>query len=155
MARSGGPGRQVHEFLLFWVGPQEYGVELELVREVRGFDGVGDLPQLPPNFIGAIEWDGGLLPMMDLRIVFDLEVAVYDQFTAVLVVQVGGRWMGMVVDGVSETIALAAAELLAAPVGAAEYVQAAAANGDHCLLLLDIASLLRGPALGLADETDD
>ncbi len=93
------------EFLTFEIGTEEYAVEILRVQEIRGWEQPSPLPSVP-NFIkGVVNLRGTVVPIIDLREKFNLEVG-YDDTTVVIVVHVitsaGERIVGLVVDAVSD-----------------------------------------------------
>jgi len=69
------------EFLTFTLGPEEYGIDILKVQEIRGYDSVTTIANTP-NFIkGVINLRGIIVPIVDMRIKFKLENVTYDQLT--------------------------------------------------------------------------
>jgi purine-binding chemotaxis protein CheW len=94
------------EYLTFVLGEEEYGIEILKVQEIRGYDAVTPIANTP-NFIkGVVNLRGKIVPIVDLRIKFNLGKVVYDEFTVVIILNLSGRVVGIVVDGVSDVMAL-------------------------------------------------
>ena len=96
-----------NEFLTFRLGGEEYGIEILKVQEIRGYDSITHIANSPDYIKGVINLRGIIVPIIDMRIKFNLAHAAYDQFTVVIILTVAGRVMGVVVDGVSDVITLA------------------------------------------------
>src|SRR6185369_15198571 len=94
------------EFLAFRLGGEEYGMDILKVQEIRGYDSVTRIANAPEFIKGVINLRGTIVPIVDMRIKFNVGKATYDQFTVVIVLNVGNRVVGMVVDSVSDVIAL-------------------------------------------------
>ncbi len=94
------------EFLTFILGGEEYGVDILAVRGIQGWDGVTRIPDTPDYMLGVINLRGAIVPIVDMRIKFNLKRAEFDSTTVVIVVraELGGEdhILGLVVDAVSE-----------------------------------------------------
>jgi purine-binding chemotaxis protein CheW len=108
-----------------------------------------------PSIKGVVNLRGVIVPVMDLRLLFSLDQINYDSTTVVVVLNVGNRAIGMVVDSVSDVITLKSDQLRAAPEFGSgiesDHVLAIGTVDDRMLILLDIAKLMSG-ALGVLDE---
>jgi purine-binding chemotaxis protein CheW len=104
-----------HEFLAFTLGSEEYGIDILKVQEIRGYEAVTRIANAPEFIKGVINLRGIIIPVVDMRIKFNLGVPVYDQFTVVIILNIGGRIMGMVVDSVSDVTTLTADQIKPAP----------------------------------------
>lgn len=140
----------VDQYLTFIVANEEYGVDILRVQEIKGWDKVTPLPNTPEYVKGVINLRGTIVPIIDLRQRFGLEVMAYGPTTVVIMLKVlsekGQRIMGVVVDAVSEVYNVAAAQLKAAPeIGrgiGGEVVKGLATVEEKMLILLDIDKLL-------------
>src|SRR5262245_42579563 len=95
------------EFLTFRLGGEEYGIDILKVQEIRGYAAVTKIANAPEFIKGVINLRGTIVPIIDMRIKFNVGEATYNQFTVVIVLNVGNRVVGMVVDSVSDVMALA------------------------------------------------
>ncbi len=134
------------EYLTFTLGVEHYGVDILKVQEIRGYDAVTRLPDAPDYIKGVINLRGTIVPVIDLRLKLRLADARYDDFTVMIVLNVDDRVVGIVVDGVSDVVPLAAEQVRATPeFGAAVDTRFIAGIGtldDRMLILLDIETLL-------------
>src|SRR5262245_29431927 len=83
------------EFLTFRLGGEEYGIDILKVQEIRGYDAVTKIANAPEFIKGVINLRGTIVPIIDMRIKFNVGKATYDQFTVVIVLNVGNRVVGM------------------------------------------------------------
>ncbi|MDE0855874.1 MAG: chemotaxis protein CheW [Nevskia sp.] len=146
------------EFLTFTLGTEEYGVDILKVQEIRGYDTVTRIPDAPEFIKGVINLRGTIVPVIDLRLKFRLGEASYNALTVMIVLNIGSRVVGMVVDSVSDVIALDAAQICPPPeFGAAldtRYLAGLGTLEGRMLILIDIESLLGSAELALfAAET--
>lgn len=88
------------------LGGVEYAVDILKVQEIRGVDSMTAVPGLPRFVKGVISLRGIPVPVLDMRIKFELGHATYDELSAVIVLNVENRLLGLVVDGVSDVISL-------------------------------------------------
>ena len=89
-----------NEFLTFRLGSESYGIEILKVQEIRGYETPTSIANAPPFIKGVINLRGVIVPILDLRIKFQLSEAKYDEFTVVIILNIAGRVVGVVVDEV-------------------------------------------------------
>ncbi|GIX36206.1 MAG: chemotaxis protein CheW [Lysobacteraceae bacterium] len=144
------------EFLTFTLGAQHYGVDILKVQEIRGWEEVTPIPDTPAHIKGVINLRGTIVPVLDLRIKFRLGEPVYDRFTVMIILNLGERTVGIVVDGVSDVVQLPPEQIRPAPpLGAgidARYLLGVGVIEKKMVLLLDIERLLGAQDLALLDQ---
>lgn len=142
------------EVLAFRLGDSEYGVDILRVHEIRSYEKPTRIAHAPEFVKGVINLRGAIVPIVDLRLRLGLAQAAYDAFTVVVVLELGRRIVGMVVDAVSDVVTLAPEELRDVPdlggVALAEHLLAIGTAGERLLGLLDVERLLAAGAFGLA-----
>ena len=147
------------EFLTFALSAEEYGVDILKVQEIRGYDAVTRLPDAPAHIKGVINLRGTIVPVVDMRVKFRLERADYGPTTVMIVLNVGGRVVGMVVDSVSDVIRLADEQVRPVPeVGCPierRFLTGIGTLDDRMLILLDIERLMASTEMGLVTEADE
>lgn len=145
------------EYLAFRLGSDEYGIAIQRVQEIRSYEPPTRIAHAPHFVKGVVNLRGTIVPIVDLRLKFGLDTAPYDAFTVVVVLQVGRRVMGLVVDAVDDVVTLEASQHRPVPAldagTPAEHLQAIGALDDRLLLLLDVDKLLCGAELGQAEPT--
>jgi len=144
------------EFLTFTLGAEEYGIDILKVQEIRGYDAVTTIVNSPPFIKGVVNLRGVIVPIVDMRIKFDLGVPTYDQFTVVIILNILSRVVGMVVDGVSDVITLNHDQIKAAPeFGAAvdtRFITGLGSTDERMIIILDIEQLMSSPDMALIDN---
>jgi purine-binding chemotaxis protein CheW len=107
------------KYLTFLLGDESYGIEILKVQEIIGMQSITRIPRTPEYVKGVINLRGKVIPVIDLRLRFGMEVAEVSRKTCIIVVQVAKAdinvTMGIVVDEVSEVLEIAAAEIEPAP----------------------------------------
>ena len=138
------------QYLTFRLGEAEYGVPILTVQEIKGRSMITPIPNAPTHLAGVMNLRGMIVPVVDLRVKFSLPDVGYDRFTVVVLVSVGAKIVGMVVDAVSDVLDIPATEIQAVPdLGAqvdAGFVSGLARAGDKLIVLLDVAKVLDGDA---------
>ncbi len=157
MVSTNGTAREAtREVLVFVLGQEEYGVDILKVQEIRGYDKVRPIPSAPDYLKGVMNLRGAIVPIVDLRLKFGLAEARYDEFTVVVILRIGTRVIGIVVDGVSDVMALGAADVKEAPqlggVIDASFIAGLATREERMVLLLDIEKLLSSRELNLLER---
>lgn len=145
-------GDEVHQFLTFALGDQEFGIEILRVQEIKNFTRITPIPNMPPCIKGVMNLRGTVVPIVDLRIKFAMETSDYDQFTVIIVVNVGTRIMGLIVDAVSDVLNVDPIEIESAPdLGSIDtsFISGLAKSADRLVTLLNIEQLL-GEQAGVA-----
>jgi len=147
------------EVLVFVLGKEEYGVDILKVQEIRGYEKVTPIPAAPAYLKGVINLRGIIVPVIDLRIKFGLADPKYDSFTVVIILRLASRVIGMVVDGVSDVVALAPSEVKPAPqLGSlvdSSFLAGLATQSERMVLLLDIEKFLSSAELNLLGQAVD
>lgn len=145
-----------NEFLTFRLGSEEYGIDILKVQEIRGYDAITQIANAPEFIKGVVNLRGIIVPIIDMRIKFKLGNAEYDQFTVVIILNVSGRVMGIVVDGVSDVINLDMDQVRPTPefgsVIDTEYIKGLGTIDKRMLILLDIEKLMGSTEMGLIDQ---
>ncbi|MEC5318460.1 chemotaxis protein CheW [Brenneria populi subsp. brevivirga] len=144
------------EFLIFTLGDEEYGVDILKVQEIRGYDQVTRIANTPAFIKGVTNLRGVIVPIVDLRIKFAQQEVDYDDNTVVIVLNLGQRVVGIVVDGVSDVLSLTADQIRPAPEFAVtlstEYLTGLGSLGERMLILVDIEKLLSSEEMALVDS---
>jgi purine-binding chemotaxis protein CheW len=143
---SSGAGGLAGKYLTFQLGREEFGIRVLQVREIMGMQDITAVPQMPPHVRGVINLRGKVIPVICLRAKFGLESGGDRARSCIIVVQVksdsGLLLMGIVVDGVSEVLNVAAGDIELPPdfgTGAARpYLMGMAKIKDKVKILLDI-----------------
>ena len=144
------------EFLTFTLGREEYGIEILKVQEIRGYETVTRIANAPDYIKGVINLRGIIVPIVDMRIKFNLGTPEYTQFTVVIILNIAGRVVGMVVDSVSDVLTLRAEEVRPAPeFGASldtQYIIGLGTLENRMLILMDIEKLMSGSDMALVEQ---
>ncbi len=139
------------QYLTFIVNKEEYGVDIQRVQGIQGWESVTPIPNAPPQVLGLINLRGAVVPVVDLRKRFGLDSIPFGPTTVVIIVRIENqgrdRIIGMVVDAVSEVYDVAARDIQPKPeFGGAietEFICGIATMEQKMVILLDADRLLR------------
>ena len=144
------------EVLSFRLGAEEYGIDILTVQEIRSHEAPTRIAHAPGFLKGVMNLRGVIVPVVDLRERFGCAGAAVDAFTVVIVLHLGARTVGVVVDSVSDVTELAPEAVKPVPPIAsavdAAFLTGLARLGERTLIVLDIRGLLSSPDMGLSDE---
>lgn len=116
MTMDGNSGAvQEVELLSFRLNDQEYSVDIMSVREIRGWTRATPLPHSPEHVRGVINLRGTVLPVVDLSIRLGMTPLEDDERKVIIVVQIGEQSIGLLVDAVSDILAMPVSELQPPP----------------------------------------
>ena len=145
-----------NEFLAFTLGKEEYGIDILKVQEIRGYEAVTRIANAPDFIKGVVNLRGIIVPIVDMRIKFNLGEPTYDQFTVVIILNISGRVVGMVVDSVSDVITLSMEQVKPAPeMGTtfdSDYLIGLGTLDERMLILVDIDKLMSSADMGLIEK---
>ncbi|ODV43730.1 chemotaxis protein CheW [Cupriavidus sp. UYMMa02A] len=151
------PGSEAsgQEFLVFTLGTEEYGIDILKVQEIRSYETVTRIASAPDFMKGVTNLRGVIVPIVDLRLKFRLGNVRYDHQTVVIILNVAGRVVGIVVDGVSDVLTLMGDAIKPAPEFgvsvSTEHVTGLATVEGRMLVLIDIERLITSPEMELIE----
>jgi len=152
---------ETREFLTFMLAGEEYGVDILRVQEIKGWDSVTNIPNTPDYIRGVINLRGTIVPIIDMRLRFNLEPLEYGPTTVVIVLKVEKdsetvRTMGVVVDAVSDVHDVPTNHVKASPdfgtTVDTEFVKGLATVGQKMVIVLDIDYMLNSHELASLDD---
>ena len=150
------------QFLSFTLGDEEYGVDILRVQEIRSWEPVSRIPNVPSYEKGVVNLRGAIVPIVDLRERFGLGHVEYTPLTVVVVLQTQTeagqtRIMGVVVDSVSDVVDVDKKTIQDAPnfgtKVSTEFINGLASVNERMVMLLDVEKLLKLEVLDNEDES--
>jgi purine-binding chemotaxis protein CheW len=134
------------QYLTFRLGDEEYGLEILKVQEIKGYSAITPVPNTPPYVKGVMNLRGTVVPVVDLRAKFAMSKTQYTPFTVIIVVKVGAKIMGLIVDAVSDVLNIPRADVQPTPDFGGEvdarFISGMAKVGERLVVLLDIDTAL-------------
>ena len=144
------------QYLTFALGDEEYGVAILNVQEIKGYSPATPIPNTPAYVKGVMNLRGTIVPVIDLRLRLGMPAAEYGPFTVIIVMAVGAKVVGAIVDAVSDVLAFADADVQAAPTFGTEvdgrFVAGIAQAGEKLVVLLDADAMLRHEDVPALDD---
>ncbi|MFH1075368.1 MAG: chemotaxis protein CheW [Pseudomonadota bacterium] len=150
---------QKDKFLTFQVGSEEFGIEIRHVTEIIGLQKITNVPDMPGFVRGVINLRGKVIPVMDVRSRFKMEMREYDERTCIVVVNINDKAVGLVVDQVREVADIPESQVEPpAQIGsgtASRYIQGMGKVGEDVKILLNVDRLLYANELESIKAADD
>lgn len=147
------------EYLTFSLADEHYALDILSVKEIRGYESVTKIANAPAFIKGIINLRGDIVPILDLRLKFNVGSATYDDFTIVIVLHVHNRIVGIVVDGVSDVVKVTQEQLRPPPnFGVAfdsRYLLGLATINEQMIIMVDIDELISSEEIGFFEAKDE
>jgi len=135
------------QVVVFDLDQQVYGVPIDAVLEIIRMEKITPIPQSPDFIEGIIEIRGKVIPVMDLRKRFGLQVAEHTQSTRIIIVDMDSNSMGIIVDSVAEVLQISSGNVEPPPsvIGSVDqsFIQGVALLEKRMIILLDLAKVLQ------------
>ncbi len=106
---------QTQQFLSFRVGDDEFAIDIMAVREIKGWIETTVLPNQQEYMLGVLNLRGTIVPIFDLRCRFGLGLTTATRSHVVIIVAIGGRLLGLLVDAVSDILTVNTADVRPVP----------------------------------------
>ena len=139
------------QFLTFTINDEEYGVDIMAVREIKGWTETTRLPNSPAYMRGVINLRGLIIPIFDLRARFGREQTIASVKNVVIILAVGERNIGILVDSVSDILTVNNSEVKPAPETEhkeeASYINGLISLDDRMVVLLIVQKLFSSDLL--------
>ncbi|WP_273152412.1 chemotaxis protein CheW [Methylophaga thiooxydans] len=143
------------QYLTFELDDEHYGVDILRVQEIKGWDHVTPIPNTPSHLCGVLNLRGAIVPIVDLRLLFDMPFVAYSNITVVVILTVQDvtqRTVGIVVDAVSDAHMIHPDSITEAPdfgeKVATDFISGITKVNDTMLMLLDVDNLLNNQQIG-------
>ncbi|TKV07886.1 chemotaxis protein CheW [Citrobacter sp. wls619] len=134
------------EYLIFRLGNEEYGIDILKVQEIRGCDNMTRIPNSPDFITGVTNLRGVIVPIIDLRVRFDMPNNQHDENTAVIILNLNNRVAGIVVDGVVDVLSMNVEQIKPTPdvasVLSSRYLLGLGVMDERMIILVNIEKLL-------------
>ena len=112
---AGSTGGGINQFISFAIGDDQYGVDIMAVREIKGWSQINPLPGQPDYMRGVLNLRGAMVPIVDLRCRFGMGTTEATPLHIVIVVQIGGRQVGLLADRVLDIVDVEVARVQPVP----------------------------------------
>jgi purine-binding chemotaxis protein CheW len=144
-----------NQFVTFQLGTETYGISILKLNEIIAYQSCTTIPNVPSFIKGVLNLRGIVVPVIDLRERFGMELKDYDQFTVIMILDVSGRIMGLVVDAVSDVLTLNNEDIKPRPhfsTGiSTEFISGMGIKDKKFIILLDVDKMLSDDELNMVD----
>lgn len=146
---------QANKYLFFRIGKESYGVGIRFVIEIIELQTISSVPDMPQYVKGVINLRGKVIPIVDLRLRFDMDEREYDNRTCIIVTEVDHVLVGFLVDTVEEVLEITEKDIEPPPKfrsisGRDRYISGMGKAGEAIKILIDVDKLVRDENLALA-----
>lgn len=136
----------ISQIVSFRLANEEYGVDIMHVQEIILIGQITEMPQVPEYVRGLINLRGHVIPIIDLRVKFGLEVTEKTEHSRIIVLNVNKKIVGITVDAVDEVLRIKSDQIEPASVGLTgfgkEYVSGLVKFEKKLLILLSIEKII-------------
>ncbi|RDV05344.1 chemotaxis protein CheW [Undibacter mobilis] len=115
VAASDATGAAQIQFISFAIGNDQYGVDIMAVREIKGWSDITHLPKQPEYVRGVLNLRGAIVPIVDLRCRFGQGLTETTPLHIVIIVQIGGRQVGLIGDRVLDIVSVETSQIQKVP----------------------------------------
>jgi len=148
------------QYLTFFMGDEEFGVDILAVQEIRGWEPITPIPNAPRQVLGFTNLRGTVAPIIDLRLSFGVNESSYEGSTVVIILSVKTerepKIMGIVVDAVSDVYNFSQSHIQPSPELAqtkqAQYVKGLGSTDEKMVILLELTEQLIADSEVVADH---
>lgn len=131
-----------NQYVTFNIGDEEYGIDIILVQEIIRYSKPTKVFNANPMIKGVINFRGKVIPIIDMQRKFGFPLREYNKFTVVIIIEVGNKTMGMIVDSVSDIVSFTSENIQLVDQEFAkdiksEHLRGMAKLDDRIILLLD------------------
>jgi purine-binding chemotaxis protein CheW len=134
-----------NKYVTFRIGTEEYGIEIDFVKEIVGIQKVTNVPDMPQYIKGVINLRGEVIPIIDVRIRFRYEEIPYNDRTCIIIIHIGDAVIGLIVDEVSEVMDIPKKNIAPPPKASAKsknrFIKGIGKIDDNIKILLDVEKI--------------
>lgn len=134
------------KYLTFVIDNQIYGLEIKYITEIISMQPITKMPDIPSYIKGIINLRGRVIPLIDIRLRFNLEPMEYNMKTSIIVVDIMDRSIGLIVDYVKEVFTLTDEDMVDSTIinkkFGNRYIKGFGKIGSEILLILNCEKIL-------------
>ncbi len=145
-ARAAAAAALPSQVISFAIGDDQYGVDIMAVREIKGWSDITHLPKQPEYVRGVLNLRGAIVPIVDLRCRFGQGLTETTPLHIVIIVQIGGRQVGLIGDRVLDIVSVDANQIQPVPRTAQgatqDFLSGLVTHDSTMIALIDLPNLL-------------
>jgi len=139
---------QANKYLFFRIGKESYGIGIRFIIEIIELQHVSEVPEMPSYVKGVINLRGKVIPIVDLRLRFDMEERAYDNRTCIIVTEIGQMLIGFIVDTVEEVMEIPEDHIDPPPrfknvQGKDRYISGMGKVGSSVKIIIDVEKVIQ------------
>ncbi|MDD5386002.1 MAG: chemotaxis protein CheW [Sulfuricurvum sp.] len=138
-------------YLTFFLGEEQYGIAIDQIKEIIAMMKVTYVPKTPPFMRGVINLRGAIIPVVDTRLRFGMELVEPTMHTAIIIVEIEKVMIGFIVDRVEEVVSIDASHLSEPPKFGShidtDFIRAMAQIDENVVMILDVLKLFEADEL--------
>lgn len=138
-------------YLTFFLGEEQYGIAIDRIKEIIAMMKVTQVPKTPHYMRGVINLRGSIIPIVDTRLRFGMELREPDMHTAIIIVEVEKVNVGFIVDRVEEVASIDSAHLSEPPKFGShidtDFICSMAQIEENVVMILDVLKLFEADEL--------
>jgi purine-binding chemotaxis protein CheW len=136
----------IKQFIVVKFGHEQYGINIQIVQNIVRMPNITRVPNAPAYIKGVINLRGEIIPVMSVRVKFELEEDQFTNATRIIIVKIDGNAIGLIVDEVLEVIQLSEAQIEKIVSDSddekSKYVYAVGKVGEELVTLLNVGSII-------------
>ena len=136
----------IKQFIVVKFGHEQYGINIQIVQNIVRMPNITRVPNAPSYIKGVINLRGEIIPVMSVRVKFDLDQDEFTNATRIIIVKVDGNAIGLIVDEVLEVIQLAEGQIEKIVRDSddekSKYVYAVGKVGEELVTLLNVGAII-------------
>lgn len=148
---------QADKYLIFRTGEEQFGIPIQHVTEIVELQKITRVPEMPDFIRGVMNLRGLVIPLIDVRLRFNIAEKEYDDRTCIVIIRVKEKHVGLIVDRVSEILEIHQDHVSAPPQFKRDgvrnrYIQGLGKVGDEVKILLNVEEILHEDELAVIGE---
>lgn len=144
------------QFVTFLIGGETYGVSVLRVQGIIGMTEITHVPNTAAYMKGVINLRGQVAPVLDLRLKFNMDEREYDTFTVIIIVEIRERLVGMIVDSVSDVVAIPISSIQNTPQLSSkvktDFIEGIGQDDDNLIIILNVDRILTSDDVDILEQ---
>ena len=113
--RAGREESVKRQYVTFSIGEEIFGIDVVRAQEVLNLTTITKVPNTMEFMKGVVDLRGRIIPLIDMRIKFNIEERLYDKNTVIIIAKIRGVLLGLIVDSVFDVISMALEDIQDTP----------------------------------------
>lgn len=149
-------GLNTNRFLTFYLEEEVYGVDIFDVKEIIAMMKTTAVPKTPKFIKGVMNLRGNIIPVVDMRLKFDMPEVEPQMYTAIVIITIEGKNIGFIVDKVEEVVNVDSENMASPPEFGAQvdtrFIKSMAKLKNKVVMILDLVALFGEEELSMVQN---